>query len=111
MSSIAQVAVPYAMLALQDASMEITEDNINKMLQAAKITVEPVWVKIFVQAFAGKDINEFLTSISAGASTGSAPVAAAASSAAAAAPVAAASKKEVKKEESEDEDMGFGLFD
>lgn len=109
MSSVAEIAVPYAMLALQDASMEITEENINKMLQAAKITVEPVWVKIFVQAFAGKDINEFLTNISAGAAA-AAPVAATGAAVSSGAAPAAA-KKEEKKEESEEDDMGFGLFD
>lgn len=104
----AELAVPYAMLVLHDDKVEITEENINKVLDAAGISVEPIWVKVFIQAFAGQDLSKFLTNISSG--VGAAP--AAAPAAAAAAP-AAASKKEEKapaKEESEEE-MGFGLFD
>lgn len=106
----AELAVPYAMLVLHDDKVEITEENINKVLDAAGISVEPIWVKVFIQAFAGQDLSKFLTNISSG--VGAAPAAAPAAAAAAAAP-AAASKKEEKapaKEESEEE-MGFGLFD
>lgn len=106
----AELAVPYAMLVLHDDKVEITEENVNKLLEAAGISVEPIWVKVFIQAFAGQDLGKFLTNISAG--VGAAPAAAPAAAAPAA---AAAGKKEekapAKKEESEEEDMGFGLFD
>lgn len=110
MSNIAELAVPYAILALHDDNVEITEENVMKLLKAANIEVESVWVSIFVKAFKGKNIGDMLTAFS------SAPVAAAAapvSGAAAAAPAAAASKQEAKKEvkEESDDDMGFGLFD
>lgn len=108
MSNIAELAVPYAILALHDDNVEITEENINKLLKAANIEVEAVWISIFVKAFEGKNIGDMLTAFS------SAPVAAAAAPAAAsgAAPAAAA-KEEAKKEakEESDDDMGFGLFD
>lgn len=106
----AELAVPYAMLVLHDDKVEITEENVNKVLDAAGISVEPIWVKVFIQAFAGQDLGKFLTNISSG--VGAAPAAAPAAAAAAAAP-AAGGKKEEKappKEESEEE-MGFGLFD
>lgn len=111
MSAVAEVAVPYAMLVLHDDKVEITEENVNKVLEAAGIEVEPIWVKVFVQAFAGQDLGKFLTNITA--SAGSAPAAA---SSAAAAPAAAAAKEDkkapAKKEETEEEEeMGFGLFD
>lgn len=106
-SNIAEVAVPYAILALHDDKVEITVENINKVLVAAGIEVEPIWVQVFAKAFAGKDVGELLTRFTAGAAS-AAPAAAAAPVAAAAAP--AKGKKEEKKEES-DEDMGFGLFD
>lgn len=110
MSNIAEVAVPYAILALHDDKVEITAENITKILTAAGVQVEPIWVQVFATAFAGKDIGELLNSFSAGAAA--APVAAAGGAAAAAAPAEGkAAKKEEKKEESEDEDMGFGLFD
>jgi ribosomal protein L12E/L44/L45/RPP1/RPP2 len=107
----AELAIPYAMLVLHDDKVEVTADNINKVLAAAGIEVEPIWVKIFVDAFAGQDLGKFLTNITAGVGSAPAPAAGAASAAAAA---PAAGKKEekapAKKEESEEE-MGFGLFD
>lgn len=83
----------------------------SKILQAAGLTVEPIWVKVFVQAFKGKDLGQFLSNITSGVGAAPAPAAAAA-----AAPAAAASdKKEAKKQEPEEEEeeeaMGFGLFD
>jgi large subunit ribosomal protein LP1 len=107
MSNIAELAVPYAILALHDDNVEITEENIMKLLKAANIEVEAVWVSIFVKAFEGKNIGDMLTAFS------SAPVAAAVAPAAGAAPAAAAAKEEAKKEvkEESDDDMGFGLFD
>lgn len=109
MSNIAELAVPYAILALHDDNVEITEENIMKLLKAASIEVESVWVSIFVKAFKGKNIGDMLTAFS------SAPAAvASASVAGSAAPVAtAAAKEEAKKEvkEESDDDMGFGLFD
>lgn len=111
MSEIAELAVPYAILVLQDDKVEITEENVNKVLDAAGVSVEPIWVKVFVQAFAGQDLSKFLTNITAGISAG--PAVAAAPVAAAAAPAAAKEDKKAaaKKEESEEEEMGFGLFD
>ena len=108
MSNIAELAVPYAILALHDDNVEITEENIMKLLKAANIEVETVWVSIFVKAFEGKNIADMLSAFS------SAPAAAVAAPAAgAAAPAAAAAKEEAKKEvkEESDDDMGFGLFD
>ena len=108
MSNIAELAVPYAILALHDDNVEITEENIMKLLKAANIEVETVWVSIFVKAFQGKNIGDMLSAFS------SAPAAAVAAPAAgAAAPAAAAAKEEAKKEvkEESDDDMGFGLFD
>ena len=103
MSAVAELAIPYAMLVLHDDKVEITEENVSKVLAAAGVQVEPIWVKVFVQAFAGQDLGKFLTNISAG--VGAAP--------AAAAPAAGKEDKKAaaKKEESEEEEMGFGLFD
>lgn len=112
MSSIAETAIPCAMFILHDDNVEITEENIQKVLAASNVTVEPIWIKVFMQAFEGKNIGDFLTSFSSSASSGAAPAAAgvaapADGSSAAAAPAA---KKEAPKEES-DEEMGMGLFD
>ena len=108
MSNIAELAVPYAILALHDDNVEITEENIMKLLKAANIEVEAVWVSIFVKAFQGKNIGDMLSAFS---SAPAAAVSAAPAAAGAAAPAAA--KEEAKKEvkEESDDDMGFGLFD
>ena len=114
-AQIAELAVPYAILALHDDGIEITADNIMKMLEAAGIEVEPIWATVFAKAFAGKDIGEFLMNVSAGAgSAAAAPVAAVAAATQEAPKAAAGGKKEEKKpakEESEDEELGMGLFD
>ncbi len=107
-ANIAEVAIPYAILALHDDGVAISAENINKMLAAAGIELEPVWVNVFVQAFAGQDVGKFLTAFTSSAPAGAAAPAAAA----AAAPAAAAEdKKAAKKVESEDDDVGLGLFD
>lgn len=113
-AQIAELAVPYAILALHDDGVEITADNIMKMLDAAGIEVEPIWASVFAKAFAGKDIGEFLMNVSAGAGAGAAAPVAAAAATEEAPKAAAGGKKEEKKpakEESEDEELGMGLFD
>ena len=108
MSNIAEVAIPYAILALHDDNVEVNEENIKKLLKAANIEVDAVWVSIFVKAMAGKNIDDMLTAFTAS----SGPAVAVAAPAGGAAPAAAKeeAKKEAAKEESDD-DMGFGLFD
>lgn len=109
MSNIAEVAIPYAILALHDDNVEVNEANIVKILGAANIEVDAVWVSIFVRALQGKNIGDMLSSFSSSAGAAvAAPVAAASAAAAPAAKEEA--KKEAAKEESDD-DMGFGLFD
>lgn len=110
-AEIAEVAVPYAILALYDGKVAITADNILKILDAANISVERVWAEVFARAFSDPaKIETLILSLSTAAA--SAPVAAAPAQAAtpAAAPAAAAKEAPKKKEESEEE-MGFGLFD
>ncbi len=108
MSNIAEVAIPYAILALHDDNVEVNEENIKKLLKAANVEVESVWISIFVKAMAGKNIDDMLTAFSA--ASGPAVAVAAAPAAGGAAPAAKEEKKEAPKEESDD-DMGFGLFD
>lgn len=107
--SIAETAIPYAILALHDDGLEVSSENITKMLKSANIEVEPIWIQVFVKAFGGKDLDKFLTAFSTSAGSGAAPAAAGAapaSTAAASEPAAAAA---AKAEES-DEDMGLDLF-
>jgi large subunit ribosomal protein LP1 len=114
MINIAETAVPYAILALYDADVEITEENLAKILKAAGIEVEPVWLSVFCRSIDCNTIKAMLNSFEAGAG-GSAPVAAAAPGAPAAsgAPKAgAAPAAPAKKEEpEEEEELSLSLFD
>jgi large subunit ribosomal protein LP1 len=109
MSNIAESAVPYAILALYDAKIDITEANLSKLLAAAGIEVEPIWLTVFCRSMTAETVKSLLSSFEAGASA-AAPVAAA--SAAPAAGKAAAAAPAAKKEEpEEEEEMSLSLFD
>ncbi len=107
-----ELAVTYAALILNDDSVPITEENLNKVIAAAKITVEPYWPKLFSTMLKGRDVNDLLLSAGAAgpAAGGAAPAAAAAGGAAPAAAAAAAAP--AKKESSSSESVGGagGLF-
>ncbi|KAF6259303.1 putative 60S acidic ribosomal protein P1 [Scenedesmus sp. NREL 46B-D3] len=107
--STSELACVYAALILHDDGLEITADNINSIVKAAGITVEPYWPGLFVKLFAKKSVEDLICNVGAG---GGAPAAAAPAAGGAAAGGAAAPKEEKKEEPSEeDEDMGFSLFD
>nr|PIM05258.1 ribosomal protein RPP1 [Toxoplasma gondii COUG] len=98
----------YAALILSDDKMDVTAENIQKLVVASGNTVEPYMPTLFARALQGQNIADLISN--AGACAAAAPVAAA--------PVAggdagAAPAKEEKKEEPEEEedDMGFSLFD
>eukprot|EP00878_Enallax_costatus_P009606 GHUV01010037.1.p2 GENE.GHUV01010037.1~~GHUV01010037.1.p2 ORF type:complete len:110 (+),score=49.36 GHUV01010037.1:47-376(+) len=108
--STSELACVYAALILHDDGLDITADNINSIVKAAGITVEPYWPSLFVKLFAKKSIEDLICNVGAGG--GGAPAAAAPAAGGAAAGGAAAPKEEKKEEPSEeDEDMGFSLFD
>merc|ERR1712141_389373 len=102
-------ACTYAALILQDEGLEISADNLQKLIKAAGISVEPFWPGLFAQALSSCNVAELITNIGSG--VGAAP---AAGAAATGGDSAEAPKEEAKKEESEseasDSDMGFDLF-
>ncbi len=100
----------YASLILHDDGLQVTPDKLIKLLNAAKISVNPFWPSLFSDTLKNRDLTELaLSGIGAGA--GPAPAAAAVTGAAEAAPAAAAAeKKEEKKEASEEEEMELDLF-
>lgn len=108
MTNIAESAVPYAILALYDAQVEITEENLSKILTAAGIEVEPIWLSVFCRSMSTDAVKSLLSSFEAGASA-AAPVAAAGAPAAGKAAAAAAPAK--KEEPEEEEEMSLSLFD
>ncbi|KAL3928833.1 MAG: hypothetical protein SGPRY_002222 [Prymnesium sp.] len=105
-----ELACVYAALILHDEGMDITSDNISKILGAAGIEVEAYWPTLFAKLCKGKDMGNMIAAVG---SAGPAPVAAAAAGGAAAAAGggAAAKAPEPEPEEEEEEDMGFDLFD
>lgn len=86
-------------------------DNINTLVKAAGIEVEPYWPALFAKLAEKKSIEDFILNVGAGGGGGGAVAAAAGGDAGAAAGGAAPAKEEEKVEEEEDADMGFSLFD
>ncbi|CCF75386.1 large subunit ribosomal protein LP1 [Babesia microti strain RI] len=100
----------YSSLLLYDDELEISKENINKVLNSAGAKVEPYLPMLFAKALKGKDLNALFGSV---ASIG-APVAshaAATTSAAVDAPQAGKAQESNVEEEEDDDDMGFSLFD
>merc|ERR1711990_570501 len=103
-----ELCCTYAALILHDSDVEINADNLQKVIKAAGVSVEPFWPGLFASALGSVDVAGLITNIGSGVGSGAAPAAAAGGAAAEEAP-----KEEAKKEESEEEsdsDMGFDLF-
>eukprot|EP00922_Rhytidocystis_sp_ex-Travisia-forbesii_P069386 GHVS01103535.1.p1 GENE.GHVS01103535.1~~GHVS01103535.1.p1 ORF type:complete len:118 (+),score=44.95 GHVS01103535.1:109-462(+) len=102
-----ELVCTYAALILHDESLDISQDNLSKLITASGNSVEAYVPMLFSRALQGKDIGQLLTaSGSVGGGGGGAPAAAAGD--------AAPAKKEEKEEEVEEEeedDLGFSLFD
>merc|ERR1739845_76133 len=102
-----ELCCTYAALILHDSDVEINADNLNKVIKAAGVSVEPFWPGLFASALSGVDVAGLITNIGSG--VGSAPAGGAAAGGAAEAAPAEEAKKESSEEES-DSDMGFDLF-
>lgn len=99
-----QMACVYSTLLLHDDGQEVSEENLNKVLKAAGLSVAPYWPSLFINAIGDKPIDSLLSvgggaAPAGGAAAGGAP-----------APAAAAEKKEDAPAEEENVSMG-GLFD
>lgn len=101
-----QMACVFATLLLHDGEVEISEENVKKVLAAAGVKVQPYWPTLFVKAIGGRDIGSLL-SCGGGAP---APAQAQAAPAQAGGAKAPEPKKEEPKEEPQEESIG-GLFD
>mmetsp|Transcript_15441 Transcript_15441/g.27739 ORF Transcript_15441/g.27739 Transcript_15441/m.27739 type:complete len:113 (+) Transcript_15441:42-380(+) len=97
-----ELATSYACMVLGDCNAKINDENINKLLEAAQIKVEPYLPKLFSQLLVGKDLMEMFSSCG-----GAAPAGGAAGGAEG---EGGEAKKEEKKEE-EEEDGGFDFSD
>ena len=85
-------------------------DNINTLVKAAGVEVEPYWPALFASLAAKKGVEEFILNVGAGGGGAAAPAGGDAGAGAAAGGAAAPAVEE-KVEEEEDADMGFSLFD
>merc|ERR1719341_1398624 len=99
-----ELACSYAGLILKDQELEITAENITKIITAAGLKVESYWPTLFARLCKGKDLDALCSFGGGGGGGGAAPAAGGdaggAPAAAAAAPV----------EEEEEEEMDFDLF-
>ncbi|KAL8272551.1 hypothetical protein Esti_003550 [Eimeria stiedai] len=103
----------YAALILSDEGLEISAENIQKLVAASGGSVESYLPGLFARALQGHNITDLLSgagSVAAGAAPagGAAPAAAGGG---AAADKGGKPAKEEEPEEEEDADMGFSLFD
>jgi ribosomal protein L12E/L44/L45/RPP1/RPP2 len=83
-------------------------DNINAIVKAAGITVEPFWPGLYAKLFETKSVADLITNVGSGGGGGGG--AAAGGDAGAGGAAAAAPEPEPEPEE-EEEDMDFDLFD
>ncbi|KAK8802802.1 ribosomal protein RPP1 [Blastocystis sp. subtype 4] len=98
-----ELAISLAALICADAKVELTKDNLDKLVKASGNTIAPYWSMVFASNLAGKDLLDMIA----------APGVGAAAPAAGTAPAAEEKKEEEAKEEEEEEDIdmsGGGLF-
>eukprot|EP01090_Pellita_catalonica_P011979 TRINITY_DN24_c0_g1_i1.p2 TRINITY_DN24_c0_g1~~TRINITY_DN24_c0_g1_i1.p2 ORF type:complete len:137 (-),score=65.08 TRINITY_DN24_c0_g1_i1:92-502(-) len=104
-SEIEQLACTYAALILHDDNLDITEENIVKLTQAANVDVNPYFPKLWANVLKNRasKLDDLITGVGGGA-----VAVAAAPAAGAAAGGDAPAEKEEKKEEAEDAEEGMG---
>ncbi|CEM04123.1 unnamed protein product [Vitrella brassicaformis CCMP3155] len=109
-----ELACTYAALILHDEETDITAENIEKLVSAAGLKVEPFLPRLFEKLLQGRDLASLLSAAgtaAAGPAVGGGAAPAAGGGAAPAAEEAKEEEKKEEEEEEEDEDMGFSLFD
>ncbi|CAK7348629.1 unnamed protein product [Dovyalis caffra] len=109
--SISEQACSYAAIILYDDNISITAEKIATVVKAANVQIESYWPGLFAKLAEKRNIEDLIMNVGSGGGGAVAVAAPADGAAAAAAPAAEEKKKEEVKEESEDEDMGFSLFD
>ncbi|XP_011039274.1 PREDICTED: 60S acidic ribosomal protein P1-like isoform X2 [Populus euphratica] len=108
--SVSELACTYAALILFDENIPITAEKISTLVKAANVQIESYWPGLFAKLAEKRNIEDLIMNVGSGGGAAVA-VAAPAGGAPAASDAPAAEEKEPVKEESEDEDMGFSLFD
>ena len=106
-----ELACVYAALILNDEGLEISSDNISKILKASNIETEAYWPTLFAKLCKGKDITAMISSVGSGGGGGGGGGGAAAAAPAAGGGGGDAPAAKAPEPEEEEEDMGFDLFD
>ncbi|KAK9830978.1 hypothetical protein WJX81_004771 [Elliptochloris bilobata] len=115
--SASELACVYASLILHDDGLDISADNINTLVNAAGLKIEPYWASLFSKLFANKNVGDLIANVGAGGGGGGVVSGGGSGGGGAAAAGGGAAKEEEKEEEKkeeeeeEDDDMGFSLFD
>ncbi|KAG7610278.1 hypothetical protein ISN44_As05g022980 [Arabidopsis suecica] len=110
--STSELACTYAALILHDDGIEISAENISKLVKTANVNVESYWPSLFAKLCEKKNIDDLIMNVGAGGCGVARPVTTAAPTASQSVSIPEEKKNEMEviKEESED-DMIIGLFD
>lgn len=62
------LAVTYAALILHDDGHRVTTEKLNKLMQAANVTVAPYWSALFENVLRDRDMEQLLANLPSGSS-------------------------------------------
>merc|ERR1719440_478920 len=64
--SVGEKGCSFGAMILHDDGLEITEDNLNKLLKAANVECDSYWPGLFAKALGGQDMNVLVTTVGGG---------------------------------------------
>ena len=97
-----ELCCSYAALILQDEGVDVTSDNISKLITTSGNEVESYWPSLFARAVGGLNLKDLLSNIGSGGAAAAGPAAGAGGAA------TEAAAEEVKEPEEEAADVGVG---
>jgi len=107
----AQLACTYAAIILYDDDLEVSAENLNKLLEASGVKVEKFWPKLFADMIKETPVNKLLgLACQGGGGAAVSAGGAAASTATGEAAPAEAAKEDKDEEEQESSKSAVGLF-
>merc|ERR1712139_602066 len=109
MASIGEQGCSYAAMILKDEDMDITEESMKSLLDAAGVEYDSYWPGLFVKALNNQDLDKIICQPSGGGGGGGGVAASSGGDGAAA--DGAAAKKESSSSEGDAMPAGPGLFD
>merc|ERR1711924_199179 len=99
--SAGEMGCSYAAMILNDDGLEITEDNINKLLKAANVQCDTFWPGLFAKTLGSQDVSKLICTPATGGGGGGGG----GGGAGGAGGDAGGAAEEAKKESSEEEEM------